>query len=111
MVVTNDFHTRRARWALARVVDHPADRLTMISIPGDEFSPENWWRTSAGRSQVTGEYGKLLYYQFRYGDGVIWLVVAGLALAGSWYGRSLLRGHRAKTRLAARLADPPAAVI
>jgi uncharacterized SAM-binding protein YcdF (DUF218 family) len=106
MVVTNDYHTRRARWAFARVLDHSADRLTVVSIPEDEFSPENWWRTSAGRLQVTGEYAKLLYYQFRYGDGMIWLLVAGLALAGSWYGRSLLRGRRAKTPLAATLAAP-----
>ncbi len=102
MVVTHDYHTRRTRWAMARVVDHPTDQLTIIAIPGDEFSAENWWRTSAGRVQVTGEYAKLLYYQFRYGSGVIWLVVAGLALAGSWYGRSLLRGHRATSRLAPR---------
>jgi uncharacterized SAM-binding protein YcdF (DUF218 family) len=107
MVVTDDFHTRRARWALARVVEHPADRLTIIAIAGDDFTPENWWRTSAGRLQVTGEYWKLLYYQFRYGDGVVWLLVAGLALAGSCYGRSLLRRRRAKARLAATPAAPP----
>jgi len=110
MVVTDDYHARRARWAFTRVVDHPRDRLTIISIPGEEFSPENWWRTSAGRLLVTGEYAKLLYYQLRYGDGVIWLVVAGLTLAGSWYGGSLLRSHLARTRLAATLADPPTAV-
>ncbi len=60
-----------------------------------------------GSAQVTGEYVKLLYFQFRYGDGLIWLLVAGLALASAWYGRSLLRGRRAKARPAATLADSP----
>jgi uncharacterized SAM-binding protein YcdF (DUF218 family) len=96
MVVTNDYHTRRARWSLARVVDHAADRLTVISIPTDEFSAEDWWRTSVGRMLVVGEYAKLVYYQFRHGDGLIGLVVVGLAIVGWRYGRSVRRKRAAR---------------
>jgi uncharacterized SAM-binding protein YcdF (DUF218 family) len=78
-VVTNDFHTRRARWVFERVLAGSPVRLVMISAPSDDFRPQRWWHVASGLNAYTSEYVKLLAYWLRYGNGAYW--VAAIAIA------------------------------
>lgn len=47
LVVTSNYHTRRARYILARVL--PAGTaLRVLSAQDSDYDPENWWRTRLG---------------------------------------------------------------
>ena len=80
IVVTHNFHTRRARWVFRRVLGDRADRVTFVSAPVYELSPKNWWRSDRGVQLVVGEYFKLLFYYLRYGQGIYWLAIGGLVV-------------------------------
>jgi uncharacterized SAM-binding protein YcdF (DUF218 family) len=85
-VVTDAFHTRRARWIFRRVMGADAERLRFVSAPTDGFLPTSWWRTEEGIRAVLYEYLKVLAYVFYYGRGVWWAAgVLGLA-AAIWAG-------------------------
>jgi uncharacterized SAM-binding protein YcdF (DUF218 family) len=78
-IVTDGYHTRRARWIFRRVLGDAAGRVYFVSAPTDSFLPERWWQTEAGLSRILGEYLKLLAYVFYYGHGGYWLgALAGL---------------------------------
>ncbi len=63
-VVTHDFHTRRARrmmnreFRVAGIATHV--ELSMVSVPTDEFGPENWWKFESGLRQYLFEFAKTL---------------------------------------------------
>lgn len=61
-IVTNRFHTRRARWIFRRVLGDQADRLHVFGAPLDDVSEDNWWRTEAGFDTYAKEYAKFAYY-------------------------------------------------
>ncbi|MBY0525324.1 MAG: YdcF family protein [Gemmataceae bacterium] len=66
-VVTNGFHTRRARRVFAKVLgDDRAARLHWVGVPRDGVDEATWWRTGHGCSLYAGEYAKLVYYWVRY---------------------------------------------
>jgi uncharacterized SAM-binding protein YcdF (DUF218 family) len=47
LVVTSNYHTRRARYILARVL--PAGTvLRVLSAPDVEYDPDDWWQTRLG---------------------------------------------------------------
>lgn len=58
-VVTNDFHTRRARWLFTRICGSDADRLVMIGAPADDYRASNWWHFETGIISYVNEYLKL----------------------------------------------------
>lgn len=61
IVVTSDFHTRRAFWSVRRALSG-----TGIDVGIEPAaSPAEWWRTN-GLQAVFSEYGKLMYYWVRY---------------------------------------------
>ncbi|HTV59079.1 MAG TPA: YdcF family protein [Verrucomicrobiae bacterium] len=47
LVVTSNYHTRRARYIYERVLP-PGFELRVISAPDSEYDPDNWWRTREG---------------------------------------------------------------
>ena len=67
LVVTEGPHTRRARWVLTRVLGDRARRLSMVSVPTDDFEMDSWWRNEAGFTYILTEYLKLGFYAVRYG--------------------------------------------
>jgi len=77
IVVTSDYHTRRARWIFRQVFGDDAKRLSFVGTPSDEFIPEAWWRSERGFTLILGEYTKLLLYQFRY-SAASYVVLGGL---------------------------------
>jgi uncharacterized SAM-binding protein YcdF (DUF218 family) len=91
-VVTNDYHTRRARFAFSTVFVNERPKLRFVSAPTDRFSAADWWRHRRGIIAYVGEYLKLTFYFFRYGRGLVW---AALAVA---VGISLLVLHQVRRR-------------
>lgn len=77
-IVTNPFHTRRARWIFAHALGPRAGQLAFVSAPLEDLPLDRWWTTSVGRESVPAEYMRLLYYLFRYSK-TPWLVALLLA--------------------------------
>lgn len=91
-VVTDHFHTRRARFIFRQELGDKVSRVHFVSAPVDYFTPDNWWRIANGFATYTSEYMKLLFYFFRYGNGTYWAGGCALALAGWILWRRRKRG-------------------
>jgi uncharacterized SAM-binding protein YcdF (DUF218 family) len=61
-VVTNGFHTRRARGIFQRALGERASRVHFVAAPLDGCDESNWWRTEEGFQCYLSEYAKLGYY-------------------------------------------------
>ena len=61
IVVTSDFHTRRAFWSVRRALREAGVEVGVEPAP----TPDDWWRMH-GPQAVLSEYGKLMYYLVRY---------------------------------------------
>ncbi|MBW3596947.1 MAG: YdcF family protein [Planctomycetes bacterium] len=66
-VVTDDFHTRRARWIFHKVLEGKSDWMHFVAAPLDDVQPETWWRTERGATIYLSELVKFAYYVVRYG--------------------------------------------
>jgi len=85
LVVTSHYHTRRSRMLFARQLGDRIDRVLFVSAPTDDYRLDNWWKTQEGFRDISTEYLKLIYYWFRGGLGVYWLVAAvGVAVLVLW---------------------------
>jgi uncharacterized SAM-binding protein YcdF (DUF218 family) len=65
-VVTNGFHTRRARWVFRRMLGDRAGQVSFIGVPRDGVDEATWWRTPLGCGTYSSEYAKLPFYWVRY---------------------------------------------
>lgn len=82
-VVTNDYHTRRARWAFRQVLQQRMRQVRFFSAPADYHSAETWWHSTRGMEAYLSEYFKLSYYMLRYNrQNRIWLLVTVVIVAG-----------------------------
>jgi uncharacterized SAM-binding protein YcdF (DUF218 family) len=81
LIVTNHYHTRRARWIFSQVLPSTVT-LSMISVPAESFELREWWKTENGWITVTSEYFKLVFYGFRYGYFWILFLSFFLGLGG-----------------------------
>ena len=100
LVLTNGFHTRRARWIFQRVLAGGVEEISMISVPTDDVRVATWWQSERGFATIAGEYLKLGFYILRYSYlvpevavvVVVWLVWRGYRrkrLAGKELGTAL----------------------
>ncbi len=64
-VVTNGFHTRRARMLFSHELGGRMDRVHFVAAPTDGFDADNWWRSEGGFTCYVTEYFKLVYYGLR----------------------------------------------
>lgn len=95
LVVTNDYHTRRTRFAFRKVFTTERDKLRFVSAPTDRFRAANWWRHKTGLQAYVGEYLKLAFYTFRYGQGILWMVAAiGVVMTAKILWRRRNAGHQ-----------------
>lgn len=84
-VVTNAFHTRRARFIFRRVFGDAAQRFQFVSAPNPGFTERTWWQNRSSANTVLSENLKLAFYVFRYSDPSIWLgSLLGAALLWRW---------------------------
>ncbi len=73
IVVTNAFHTRRARFIFRRVMGDNADRLQFVAAPNPGFADETWWQNRSSANMVLSENVKLGFYLFRYSGPYVWV--------------------------------------
>jgi len=83
IVVTSDYHSRRARWAFTRVLGARMKRVRFVSAPSDSFELDDWWRSEEGFCTITCEYFKLAAYWVKYTRLTYW-AIAGVAIAAVW---------------------------
>jgi uncharacterized SAM-binding protein YcdF (DUF218 family) len=62
-VVTNPYHTRRARGAFRRVLGDRASGVHFVAAPGEGFGAGDWWHSEDGFKTYAREFAKLAYYQ------------------------------------------------
>ena len=91
-VLTNDYHTRRTRWIVRRVLGRSTGVL-VFGVPAEGFGPHDWWHCRGGVHVYVGEYAKLVVYLLLYGGPLVWtaLAVAGLAVTVPVLYRTRLR--------------------
>lgn len=58
LIVTSNYHTRRAAQIYRKVV--PAERFRMVAAKDWAFRPEDWWRSREAQKQVFFELTKTL---------------------------------------------------
>jgi uncharacterized SAM-binding protein YcdF (DUF218 family) len=68
-VVTNHYHTRRARWIFTQVLRPQAKNIFFVSAPDKRFELRRWWQIPCGADKVLLEYRKLAFYLLSYGPG------------------------------------------
>lgn len=66
-IVTDAFHTRRARWTFRTAMAGEPVVFTCAATPFSLGLIDRWWRSEYGVVQVIIEYIKLIYYRFAYG--------------------------------------------
>ena len=95
-VVTNAFHSRRARWTLARHLKDRMRRVSLVSAPNPGFRSDNWWTRPGGFYYVTSEYAKLAYYSVRYGNILLGAATLSLFAIGglAWRGLAKRKGRQ-----------------
>lgn len=66
IVVTDAFHSRRARFAFQRVLEHSdADIKLEVAAAGNEiYDDSNWWKTEKGLIDYISEPFKFAFYYF-----------------------------------------------
>lgn len=66
ILVTDAYHTRRARWAYQKVLGDQV-KILMAPVPFDKTGyTRNWWMNAQSRKMVFDEYFKFTFYLFRY---------------------------------------------
>lgn len=63
IVVTSDYHTRRARYIWRGVFQgaHPPVQIFVHGVPDGDFEPRGWWRTRRHAKTFALETGKLIW--------------------------------------------------
>jgi uncharacterized SAM-binding protein YcdF (DUF218 family) len=79
-LVTSNYHTRRARWAMRKTMGVHFDRVYFVSAPTEGFDAANWWKSETGVATYTSEYCKLLGYQVVHGSWGWWMGGCAIAL-------------------------------
>jgi uncharacterized SAM-binding protein YcdF (DUF218 family) len=60
VVVTTNYHTRRARLLLARILGERINQVSFVGAPTDSYDAETWWQNEEGVVTYSTEYMKLL---------------------------------------------------
>jgi uncharacterized SAM-binding protein YcdF (DUF218 family) len=64
-VVTNRFHTRRARAIFRRELGERAARVHFVGVPRDGYDETDWWQCEEGFGCYLNEYAKLAFHSLR----------------------------------------------
>ncbi len=71
LIVTSNFHTRRARMT-AHYVLEPDIHVAVVPCGQDSFDPSTWWQTQAGARTFAIEAEKLVTYTLYIRSHAIW---------------------------------------
>lgn len=82
-VVTNTYHSRRAKFIFGRTLGERSEQLHYVTVPGDTFNASNWWHDPDGFRGYLQEPVKLLAYHLVYGTAGFWILgTATVLLSG-----------------------------
>ena len=65
LVITDNYHTRRARLAFGKVFDGSGVRIVLVGAEPEWFSVNTWWTQERSLLAVLDEYSKLAFYLAR----------------------------------------------
>jgi len=66
ILVTSNFHTRRAAFIFKRALKNMDMKLS-VAYPGhDTFDPNNWWNSKRNFTKTLSEFVKLVWYWLSY---------------------------------------------
>lgn len=88
-VITSDYHTRRTRFVFQKVFPDRLQRLSVFSVPSEQFEMAHWWKSSRGTRVILSEFLKLGLYWGWYGRGKFLAAASVLLLTGIWYRRRM----------------------
>ena len=60
ILVTSNFHTRRAGKIFQRAISHTNLTFCVAAAPSRDFTPEGWWKSREGRKVVFYEWSKTI---------------------------------------------------
>jgi len=66
ILVTNAFHTRRAKWIFDKELSGSGVTVEIAAAPHWNFDETNWWQQEYGLLAFVDEYSKLFYYYAVY---------------------------------------------
>jgi len=66
LLLTSAFHTRRARWIVAKELAGLPVSLEVSAVPYGGFDAMDWWHSEGGLIALNNEYIKLVYYYWKY---------------------------------------------
>lgn len=61
-VLSDRFHTARAKKVIAPKLKNDGIELTMLGSPSSSYDEDHWWESEDGLIMVNNEYAKRLYY-------------------------------------------------
>jgi len=90
--ITNNFHIRRAKWIVSRILKEHQAKFCFVSAPDDSFVWERWWESEAGVRAIVSEFLKLGFYWVRWSTTferiVVGLILSVFLLTMRWvFGR------------------------
>jgi len=65
LVVTDNYHTRRARWTFAHAYQGSGVTVVLVSATPEWFPIDGWWKQERSLLAVMEEYEKLVFYLLR----------------------------------------------
>ena len=66
IVVTDVFHTRRARWVFRKELGPAGIQVEVDAVPVREYAVTNWWKHDDGVVAFQNEILKYAYYRLKY---------------------------------------------
>ena len=66
ILVTSEFHSRRAKWIFERELTGLHLSLEMAAVPYSTFDRTNWWTNENGLITLNNEYIKFIFYYVKY---------------------------------------------
>ncbi len=62
MVLSDKFHTGRAKKLIRPILKKEGIELVMVGSPSSQYDEDNWWESENGLIMVNNEYAKVFYY-------------------------------------------------
>jgi uncharacterized SAM-binding protein YcdF (DUF218 family) len=66
IIVTENFHTRRARWIFRKRFKGTGADIQVVAIEPAEYLAQTWWHSEEGMLAFQNEIIKSLYYHLKY---------------------------------------------
>jgi uncharacterized SAM-binding protein YcdF (DUF218 family) len=73
LIVTDNYHTRRSRWAFARTLADRTGQVSFVSANIEDLNMDRWWKDEMSFVMILSEYLKLAFYTACYGYLGYWL--------------------------------------